>query len=120
MKLNPNKFDKITSNLDEFNKFLEEFKREILLSIPEVVVKHIEDFHKYQKLVQDFYQKNPELRNHRYVVANLANEIAGKNPDLDPEEVFELVAIKAVKQLKELNNERPQVAGFGRREVKAS
>ena len=101
MKITPQKFDQITSNLQEFNKFLEEFKQEIFLSIPEIVLRHIEEGNKAQKLVSKFYKKNPELQKHRVLIGSLANKIASDNPELSSEEVFNLTAKKATKVLKE-------------------
>ena len=104
MKISGKKFDQITGNLDEFNKFLEEFKREIFLSIPEIIMKHLQDTVNANKLVAKFYKDNPELKEHRLVIGSLANKIAAENPGLSSEEVFNLVAKQAKEVLKESDN----------------
>lgn len=99
--LTEKEFKKITSSVDDFNKFLEEFKREIYLAIPEITLKHIQDLKYYQEIVNDFYEQNPDLKSERMLIKSLANKIFSDDPSLTFEEVFKMAAEKAREVLKE-------------------
>jgi len=89
---------------EELTTRLEKQKQEILLLIPAIVVKHIQDQHEYKKLVDDFYKANPELIKERLLIQKLTNQIAANDPALSVKEVFEETAKQAKEVLK--NNEK--------------
>ncbi len=97
---NKEEFNKITTDMISFNQFLEQFKQEIFLSIPEIVIKHIQSQHEYKKIVDDFYIKHPDLKKDQVLIGSLANKISAENPGLSMEEVFKKTGIQARKILR--------------------
>ena len=84
---------------DKFNNFLvlfaEKIKQDILLSLPDIVIKHIQDQHKYKKLVDNFYKENPELKKEKPLIMQLINKVAADNPGMALKDMFNLTAKKA-------------------------
>lgn len=85
----------IIGSVKSFNNFLESFKQEILLSIPDIVIHHIQNQHKYKKIVDSFYEKYPDLEKDKVLVGSLANKIASENPAMSFEDVFKKAGLKA-------------------------
>jgi len=100
----------ILGNVDKFNSYIssivEQTKREMILLVPEIVIKHIQDQHKYKKVVDKFYSDNPEFRKDKVLIGQLMNKIAADNPGLEISEVFKRTAIKAKKVLGEKDYEK--------------
>lgn len=98
----------ILGSLDKFNNFLdvyaETLMRKIMLAVPALVIHHIKNEHKYEKIRKDFFIKNPELVQHKDVLAKQLNVVAAKNTDLGIDKVFELAGIETKKTLREANN----------------
>ena len=90
---------------EELNIRLEKLKREIFLSLPEIVIKHIQDQHKYKKLNDSFYKKYPELKKDQVLIGSLANKIAAENPELSMEDVFKKTGKRAKKILGDYNEQ---------------
>jgi len=92
---------------DKFNSFIQKVievtKQQTLLLIPEIVIKHIQDQHKYKKLVDQFYSNNPELVKEKPLIGQLINKLASDQPELSIEELFKKTAIQAKKVLGERN-----------------
>ena len=76
----------ILGSVDKFNTYIstvvEQTKREMILLVPEIVIKHIQDQHKYKKIVDKFYSDNPEFRKDKVLIGQLMNKIAADNPGL--------------------------------------
>ena len=100
--MDKDKLAKIISDPEAFNSFLEDFKQEILLSIPDIVIYHIQSQHKYKKIVDSFYLKYPELKKDKILIGSLANKIAAENPAMSFEDVFKQTGLQARKILRGL------------------
>jgi len=92
--------------LPGFSDFVEKLKQEIYLAIPAIVVKHIQDQHKYKKLVDEFYKAHPKLVGERTLVGQVVNKLSAENPDMAVEEVFNLAAKEAYKVMEATNGKK--------------
>jgi len=96
----------ILGSLDKFNNFLdvyaETLMRKIMLAVPALVIHHIKNEHKYEKIRGDFFIKNPELVQHKEVLARQLNVTAAEHPDWLIEKVFTDAGIEAKKTIKKL------------------
>lgn len=89
---------------DKFNSFIEKLKQEIILMIPKIVVKHIQDEHQYAKVLNNFYSKHPRLAQEKVLVSSLINKIVNDDPSMPIEQVFENVAIQVYPLLEVAND----------------
>lgn len=82
----------LLGSVDKFNTFLSEFeanvKRQMILLVPDLVLKHIQDQYKYKELVSKFYEAHPELVEDKALVGHLTNKVAAEHPDWDIEQIF--------------------------------
>jgi len=66
----------------------------VLVSLPQLVTSYVTRHVATTKLVENFYENNPDLVNVKKTVAAVANEIAAENPGMDVGKVFEETAAK--------------------------
>ena len=67
----------------EQNLIIDKAVEKTLLLIPEVIGNLITHHVSMNKLNKDFYEKNPELREHKKMVASVIEYTEGNNPPMD-------------------------------------
>lgn len=102
----------ILGSLDKFNSFLlsitEDIKRDVMLSVPGLVVHHIELENKYKKIKENFFLKNPELIKYKDVVGIQLNKIAVEQPELKIEDIFTQAGIASKVIIKNLLEDKDE------------
>lgn len=97
-------FEQVLSEPDAFREALKKTSdhavTRLLKTLPGVVNKAIERGVQQHMASFKFYQANPELENHRDVVATIANRLHGEHPDWDTSKLFQETAKEAKRQLK--------------------
>jgi len=95
-------------DVDKFNSYMKDYgekiKQDLLLSIPVLVLKFVQNNANYTTTVENFYKDNEEFKNHKPLAQGIINTISAENPELSVEEVF-AKAIPMVKQkIKEIKD----------------
>lgn len=102
MKFTEEEFNNLFSGHEAFNTFLENFanelKLDLIINLPEIVVKYVKDAEEHNKLKDDFYTSNPDFLPYKDIVQKIVYKMAGENPDKSHEEVLEL-AIPNIKRI---------------------
>ena len=75
-------------NDTEINLIVDKAVEKTLLLIPEVIGNLITHHVSMNKLNKDFYEKNPDLREHKKMVASVIEYTEGKNPPMDYKELL--------------------------------
>ena len=98
--------DEVFSSSDNINKLLlavhnsalEEASKltaeRILSNLPQIMSQYVAQHIGMDKLVEDFYIANPDLREVKRTVAAVANEISAEHPEFTTEQVFAESALK--------------------------
>ena len=103
--------DDVVDSKESFNKLLNEVyaraasvaqqkaNEQILLSIPDLIVGHINRKATIDKMVNDFYSANEDLVSIKKTVGACANDVHAEHPDWELPQVFNEAGIKARKIL---------------------
>jgi len=93
------KHEQIITDVDSFNQFVsdltETIMQRVIVEIPLMVVYHIKEVQKNEKLRKDFFSENPSLKNNPEIITQALNSIITQHPDWDREKVYKETAIKA-------------------------
>ena len=97
-------------DVDKFNFFISDLEEKIIqrviLLIPQIVVKHIQDENKYAKILNKFYSENPKLAREKVIVGRLINKIVNEDPGIEIEEVFKKVTNQIYPMLEAMKDEK--------------
>jgi len=97
----------ILGSLEKYNKHIEEVinhtLQQCMLSIPTIVVHHLKNEQKYDRIKTNFFKNNPELMNYKPIVAKQIQQISSDNPSWDVDKVFQEAGIKAKEEIKKAN-----------------
>ena len=100
----------LLGDVDKFNTFLtnytENLTRKIMLSVPALVIHHIKNEQNYIRIKDKFFDDNPELVNHKDVLAKQLNVIAAEHTDWTIEKVFQESGIEAKKIIRQILEEK--------------
>lgn len=98
------RFEEITASRESFNEFLSEFagslKDEFMGNLPDIVNQQVEQEMTAKRVVNDFYEANPDLKPYNSFVQHVATELASENPDWGTQKLFNEAAKESRKQLK--------------------
>lgn len=96
--------DKVFSNVDEANKFVENViattQQALLRSLPQIVANTVEKRTSLNEAASDFYDKNPDLKQYNKFVGFVTNELAAKDPTQTLTKLLDDVAPEVRKRLK--------------------
>ncbi len=103
----PDVHAEIVSDPESFNEFLRSFgekvsaltQEKVFEQLPQLVQKEAAKRVDQRMTVRSFWNDNPELEEHREVVAKKANQYNSENPDASLEEVFDNAAEMARREL---------------------
>ncbi len=86
---------------EEMEIVIDKAVEKALLMIPEVVGNLITHHISVNKLNKSFYEKNPELREHKAMVASVIEQIEGSNLPMDYSKLVDKALPEIQKRLKE-------------------
>lgn len=90
MGLEADKFNKILNKVYKMGlSNMSKYKEDMLSSVPDIVSKQVARQSTIDRMVDDFYKRNEDLRQYRSYVGTVANQIQAKNPDLGIQKLFE-------------------------------
>lgn len=104
-------FDELKEDPEKFNKFLNDFRRKIILesrkvlgegvlrSIPEIIRTNIKLHSEMQKSSEKFYSENEDLKPFKRVVAAVFEEVSADNPDKTYDEILKDIGPEVRKRL---------------------
>ena len=92
----------ITEN--EIEIIIDRAVEKTLLMIPEVIGNLITHHVSLNKLNREFYEKNPDLREHKVMVASVIEHTEGQNPPMDYGRLIEKALPEIRKRLKTTKN----------------
>lgn len=100
----------ILGSLDKFNSFLinytEHIMRKTMLSVPALVIHHIKNEQAYLIIKDKFFKANPELIEHKSIVAQQLNIIAAEHTDWTIEQVFNQTGLETKKIIRQILEEK--------------
>jgi hypothetical protein len=116
--------DDVLSNSDNLNKLLvavynkavqDGSKRSaegIMRTLPNTMSNYVSNHLSMRELVNQFYSDNPDLKDAKKTVTDVANQLANENPELSVEEVFAKTGEKVrevlnLKKIEPKSNEKP-------------
>jgi len=73
----------------EINMIVDKAVEKTLLMIPEVIGNLITHHVSLNKMNKDFYEKHPDLREHKETVASVIEYVEGNNPPMDYSQLIE-------------------------------
>ncbi len=88
-------------NIEEMEIVIDKAVEKALLMIPEVVGNLITHHISVNKLNKNFYEKNPELREHKAMVASVIEQIEGNNLPMDYSKLVDKALPEIQKRLRE-------------------
>ena len=104
MNLTKEQHENLITDVDKFNKFLDDFTEHIMqrvmLEIPALVSYHVREVSRIKTLREKFYQANPELKGKESLIIQAVNGISSKHPEMSREEVYREAGKEAKRLLK--------------------
>lgn len=95
--------EQMITDVDKFNQFIKEYTEVILqrviLEVPNMVLYHIQETQKTEKLKEEFYNDNPGLRDQPSLVVQSVNAVTSQHPEWDRRQVYKEAGLKANKIL---------------------